>query len=403
VSAQPNAAGWRRDVPVIGLISLAHGGSHFFHLVLPPLFPFLIRDMDVSYADLGLMMSLFFATSGLLQVVAGFLVDRLGAERILIGGLVCLGTGCLIAANATGYPALLVAAVIMGTGNSVFHPADYAILSEHVDGSRLGRAYSAHTIGGSIGWALAPLAMTTIATAYDWRTALTVASVIGFTIALLVFRRRARLRIRRRSVAASDNRALDASMLMQASILLCFAFFTLQAFVIMGIQGFMPLALFELYDIDLVTAAALLTTFLIGSAAGTLAGGIVADRQVGLKPTIIAGYLSSGLGLLLVGLIAMPIGLVFALIAIAGGLQGLTTPSRDLLVRAATPPEQLGRVFGFVYSGLDLGGTVAPYLIALLFDGGRAGWYFPLLAAVTALTASTVINVDPAKAAGRAR
>lgn len=403
MSAQPNAAGWRRDVPVIGLISLAHGGSHFFHLVLPPLFPFLIRDMDVSYADLGLMMSLFFATSGLLQVVAGFLVDRLGAERILIGGLVCLGTGCLIAANATGYPALLVAAVIMGTGNSVFHPADYAILSEHVDGSRLGRAYSAHTIGGSIGWALAPLAMTTIATAYDWRTALTVASVIGFTIALLVFRRRARLRIRRRSVAASDNRALDASMLMQASILLCFAFFTLQAFVIMGIQGFMPLALFELYDIDLVTAAALLTTFLIGSAAGTLAGGIVADRQVGLKPTIIAGYLSSGLGLLLVGLIAMPIGLVFALIAIAGGLQGLTTPSRDLLVRAATPPEQLGRVFGFVYSGLDLGGTVAPYLIALLFDGGRAGWYFPLLAAVTALTASTVINVDPAKAAGRAR
>ena len=148
----------QRDLPVIGLIGAAHFSSHFFQLVLPPLFPLLKDTLGVGYTELGLLMTAFFATSGLCQTPAGFLVDRVGAARVLIGGMALLSSGAVLAAFAPGYLALLPVAVVMGLGNSVFHPADYAILARRVSPARTARAFSIHTVGGTLGWAMAPVA-----------------------------------------------------------------------------------------------------------------------------------------------------------------------------------------------------------------------------------------------------
>lgn len=384
------ATPWRQDIPIIGTIGLAHAGSHFCHLILPPLFPFIVADIGLTYVQLGLVMSVFFAVSGLLQVIAGFCVDRLGADRILGAGLTLLGIGALVAATANGFEQMLLGAVLLGIGNSVFHPADYAILGYHVSSGRLGRAFSIHTIGGSIGWATAPPLMTLIAFSFDWRVALIVASTAGFGLALLILLMRDKLSIPQ--TTKSNDRRIDLSFLRERPVLMCFLFFTLQAFVIMSLQSFLPVALNDLFSVSMTTAALMLSGFLLGTSAGTLLGGIVADRNINQEFAIILGYGLSGVCLFLIGTITMPHWALFVMLALAGAFKGFTTPSRDLLIRSVAGPARVGSVFGVVYSGLDLGGTIAPYATALLFDAEQPGWFFPMLAAMTMMTILTVIG-----------
>lgn len=382
------AGTWRDDAPVIAIIGVAHAGSHFCHLILPPLFSFIVLDIELSYVQLGLVMSVFFGTSGLLQVIAGFCVDRLGATRILVAGLVALGSGALLAATADSFAHMILAGIFLGIGNSVFHPADYAILGHHVSSGRLGRAFSVHTIGGSIGWMLAPPLMTFLALAYDWRIALVVASLIVFAVALSILLLHSRLAIP--GQPPSQSKRLDLSFLRELAILMCFLFFVLQAYVVIALQSFLPIALNEIYTIDLATAALLLSTFLLGSTIGTLIGGFAADARIGQQTAIFAGYGVSAFCLFLLGLMALPVIVQFALLAVAGAGAGFTTPSRDLLIRAVAGPKRIGRVFGVVYSGLDLGGTLAPYATALLFSAGYAHLFLPLMAVMTVLTIATV-------------
>ncbi|MFO1039383.1 MAG: MFS transporter [Geminicoccaceae bacterium] len=385
-----------RDVRVVGLVGVAHGGSHFFQLVLPPLFPLLKVAFGVDYLQLGLVMTVFFATSGLCQTPAGFLVDRVGAARVLAGGLFCLGTGALIASSAPSYIFLLPAAAVLGLGNSVFHPADYSILSHHVDPTRMARAFSVHTIGGTIGWALAPVVMAGLASLYSWRLALAVVGVLGLGIALSILLNRTELETPSHATRAAETDKAAASIravLLSAPILMCFAYFALQASAMVGLQSFMPLALVKLWHLPLVAATATVTTYMIGSAAGTLVGGILADRS-GQHQRIIAGGIAfSALAVLAVGTVAMPVPALLGMTAIAGALAGMTTPSRDMLVRAAAPKGSSGKVFGFVYSGLDLGATLTPAAIGLMLDHDLPQAMFVAVAIVMALTIFTAVNV----------
>ena len=147
----------RRDFTIIGLIGLAHGTSHFFHMLLPPLFPAFIRDFGLSYSELGLLVTLFFVISGIGQALAGFLVDRIGARPVLFAALSCFVLASIAAATAQGYAGLMVAAALAGLGNSPFHPADFTILNKRVSAPRLGHAFSVHGITGNLGWACAPV------------------------------------------------------------------------------------------------------------------------------------------------------------------------------------------------------------------------------------------------------
>ncbi len=389
----------RHDARIVAIVAAAHGGSHYFHLVLPPLFPLLKSAFGVGYAELGLLLSALFLTSGLCQTPAGFLVDRLGAARVLAAGLACLGCGGLLAGLAPGYSTLLAAAVLIGLGNSVFHPADYAILGHHVAPRRMARAFSIHTVGGTIGWAVAPVLVAGIAALASWRAALLFSGCVGLGLAALVVANRGRLETpaHRAPPQASAGGALagHARLFASAPILVCFLFFALQATSFVALQGFMPLSLHQLFALDMVAATATVTFFMIGSAAGTMAGGVVADRSGNHQRIIVGGLALAAVILALVGRIAMPTPVLLAAVALAGALAGATTPSRDMLVRAAAPPGASGKVFGFVYSGLDLGATVTPALVGGLLDAGHPGAVFVLVPTVMALSILTVTTLSP--------
>jgi MFS family permease len=390
--------GLKRDIRVIGVVGAAHGGSHFFHLVLPPLFPWLREAFDVSYTELALVMTVFFAVSALAQAAAGFVVDRIGAAKVLTFGLASLGVGAVLIAMAPGYWALPPAAILLGLGNSVFHPADYAILNHHITPNRMARAFSVHTVGGTLGWALAPLVMASSAALVSWRFALVLAAVIALLLTLLVLFSRRQLETpkQQRNTDAADRRQQRGALIglfLSGPILLCFAYFALQASGFLAVQSFMPLALHELFGTPMVIATGTITAFMLGSAMGTLVGGVIADASGRFQLMIAIGLALSACCLLLVGYVPMEPALLFGVLAIAGSLQGTTTPARDMLVRSATPPGSTGKVFGFVYSGLDLGATVMPLVMGWLLDHGHAQAFFPLVAAVTLLTILTATSI----------
>lgn len=384
-----------QDLRIIGVVGIAHGGSHFFHLVLPPLFPLLKTAFGVSYTELGLLMSVFFAASGLLQTPAGFLVDRIGAARVLAAGLLLLGLGGILASLAPSFALLLPATVLMGLGNCVFHPADYAILGHHVAPSRMARAFSVHTVGGTIGWAIAPVFVAAVAALASWRVALLLSGLIGLLLAAMVLAHRDILETpaHRASAAAEGARVRPLQVFTSGAILLCFVFFALQATSFIALQSFMPLALHQLYGLEMVIATATVTAFMIGSAAGTMAGGVLADRSGRHQGIIVGGLALAALLLFLIGRVELPAPLVLAVVAMAGALAGLTTPSRDMLVRAAAPAGASGKVFGFVYSGLDLGATLTPVLIGTLLDAGQPSALFVLVPAVMLLSILTATTI----------
>ncbi len=399
--------GLKRDIRVIGVVGAAHGGSHFFHLVLPPLFPWLREAFDVSYTELALVMTVFFAVSALAQAAAGFVVDRIGAAKVLTFGLASLGVGAVLIAMAPGYWALPPAAILLGLGNSVFHPADYAILNHHITPNRMARAFSVHTVGGTLGWALAPLVMASSAALVSWRFALVLAAVIALILTLLVLFSRRQLETpkQQRTTNAADRRQERGALValfLSGPILLCFAYFALQASGFLAVQSFMPLALHELFGTPMIIATGTITAFMLGSAMGTLIGGVIADASGRFQLMIAVGLALSAGCLLLVGYVPMQPALLFGVLAIAGSLQGTTTPARDMLVRSATPPGSTGKVFGFVYSGLDLGATVMPLVMGWLLDHGHAQAFFPLIAAVTLLTILTATSIPNRRAAAPA-
>ena len=382
-----------RDLSVIGLVGAAHFGSHFFQLVLPPLFPWLKGAFGVGYTELGLVMTLFFATSGIAQAFAGVVVDRVGALPVLVVGKILLAGGAILAAFAPSYEALLPIAVAMGLGNSVYHPADYSILSHKVAPRRLARAYSIHTIGGTLGWAAAPVLMVALATAFSWRVALLTSGITALFLAGLLVLNRDRLRIPAAAPATAGRAPVRTSIYLAVPVLACFAYFALASVALSAVQAFLPLTLNKLYGTSIVVGSVGVTCYMVGSAVGTLAGGFIADHSGRLQGIIIGGIAGATLVVLLLALVPMPDPLILVTAAAIGALSGVTTPSRDLLVRSAAPEGATGKVFGFVYSGLDLGGAVTPAVIGALLDHGQPRMVLLLVAASMALTILTVTNI----------
>ena len=388
----------RQDARVIGLVSLAHLASHFFSLALPPLFPVFKDEFGVPYVAFGLLITLFYSTSAIGQASAGFLVDRVGALPVLLAGLALEAGAVGLGAFATSYRALLPVAVLAGLGNCVFHPADYAILNSSVDARRLGRGYSVHSICGNVGWALAPPFVVGLSGLFGWRVALLAASGVGFAIALLVAGQHGAFRDHREGAGGRARRAGEgvaggARVLLTAPLLSAFAYFAFLATAQVGLQTFMVSALVALYAAPLAVATGALTGFLLGSSAGILTGGFVADRTQRHDAVAVLGMLACGAFTLVVASVAPPLGLVAGVTACAGFSMGLTAPSRDMLIRGVTPTGASGKVFGFVYSGLDLGSSTTPIVFGWLLDRGEPRTVFVVAAALMAATAATVVQL----------
>ena len=375
-----------RDVKVIGLVGSAHVVSHFFQLALPPLFPILKDDLGVSYAALGLLSTVFFIASAVTQPAMGFLVDRIGARRVLIIGITLLGLSYLMMGLLPTYPAFIVLAAIGGVGNSVFHPADYSILTASVSERRLGRAYSAHTVGGNVGWTLAPIVMIALATVIGWQSALISIGIAGLALGAFLTWRGSLLRdesdAHRRSEGDGDggSRTTGFAFLFNASILASFIFFMFLAMGQFGIQSFSVTALNTVYGVDLALAGSALTTYLAAGAIGTIVGGIAADRVRDPGMIVAVTFAITMLIFVAMGGLELPFWAMFTGFALTGFAMGVAMPSRDLIVKRATPAGATGRVFGFVYSGLDIGGTITPVLFGTFMDLGRPHWLYHTVA-----------------------
>jgi MFS transporter, FSR family, fosmidomycin resistance protein len=370
----------RADFTVIGLIGLAHGTSHFFHMLLPPLFPAFIRDFGLSYSQLGLLVTLFFAISGVGQALSGFVVDRFGARPVLMLALGCFVAAALAASSAQGYGGLMLAAALAGLGNSPFHPADFTILNKRVSQPRLGHAFSVHGISGNLGWALAPVVLIGVSElAGSWRVAFVVAALWALAVLVLLALQRDHIDDRqgawaheRTNTAAASAAALEHPMafLKLPSVWLCFSFFFWSTAALSAIQSFAGPALSTMYGLPLSATAFVVTGYMVCGAVGMVVGGFVAARVQALEKTIAGCMAAAAALLLLVGTGWLPAWLAMVVAALAGAGTGLAGPSRDMLIKRAAPPGATGRVYGTVYSGLDVGFALAAPVFGALMDHG---------------------------------
>jgi len=384
----------REDAKTIGLVALAHGLSHFFQISTAVLFPLIKSDLGVSYAALGATVGLYYTVSGVCQTLAGFAVDRFGARRVLFTGLSLAVAGVLVASLAQNFALLLAAAVVGGVGNSVFHPVDFTILNARVSKPRLGYAFSWHGIAGYLGFAAAPAYGIAMATAFDWRAALAGAAAIGAVIVALLATQRATLGA---APVRAQHGAPALAALAQPPVLMCFGYFVMLGVAFIAVQTFGIAAMVSLYGASVALASAALTASLVGAATGVFLGGFVAVRVGRHDLVAVAGMAMSASVMLLVASGAPPAAALPLLLAASGFASGLTNPSRDLIVRAATPAGATGKVYGFVYSGLDAGSIAAPVLFGWLLDRGSPSGVFYAVVAALALSILTVLRL-PARA-----
>ena len=387
------------DVRLVAGVSAAHFVSHFYMLVLPPLFAFVRADYAVTYTEIGLALTVFNTVSAVAQTPAGFLIDRINARFALIAGLIVGAAGFAIAAAVNSYWVLIFAFGLVGLGNTVYHPADYALLSRHVAPARISQAYSVHTFAGMLGSAAAPAAVLLMHGAYGWRGAFLGAAALGLVAAfVLVFTPGGEAHPPAGKPAA-DTGPTDWRLLLTAPILVNFLFFLIYAFASTGLQNFSVVALDQLYGTSPITANTALSGYLLLSALGVLIGGWMAGRITHHRFIAALGLSVTAVTALLIGSFDLGVSLLVLVMALAGLCGGMVMPSRDLIVREVTPPGSFGKVFAFVTTGYHIAGILAPLVFGALLDHGEPRAIFMAVTAFTVLAICAVACVPRRRAA----
>jgi len=379
-------------VRVVGAVSAAHFVSHYYFIALAPLIPFVRDEYRVSYTEIGLVFAVFNIVTAVFQIPAGFLVDRLGARLPLILGLIIGATTFVVAGIVDSFWVMIAMFAVAGIGNTVYHPADYAWLSQQVPSDRIGQAFSVHTFAGMMGSAVAPASLLLMQSLWGWRGAFIGAGVLGLAVAILV------LLVREGPPAvtgtgahrSSDKPDVGWTLLFSTPILLNVGFFILLAMMSSGLYNYSAVALGALHGTPITTANAALTGNLLFTAAGVLIGGLVVVRTKRHGMVAIVGLTATALPIALIGVGDLgAVGLIAAM-SLAGLFSGLIMPSRDMIVRDVTPPGSFGKVFGFVSNGFNIGGIVSPPIFGAVMDHGSPRMVFLLVAAFSLLAIVTV-------------
>ena len=395
-AAPPPSKDWR----IISLIGTGHFLSHFYMLCLAPLFPLWREEFGVSYTALGLSIAAMGVVTAVLQTPVGFLVDRHGARRFLVGGTLLMALSISAMALAPNYPTILLLAVLSGIGNSVIHPADYAILAGSINKSRMGRAFAMHTLTGNLGFAAAPPAIAALALLIGWREALLLVGLLGLpVVGAILWQSR---------ILADQPKAREAkpgeggvAMLMTRPMLLFFTFFLLSAMAGSAIQAFAIPVMNKLWGLPLAMGSVLLTGYFSGNILGVLVGGWFADRSKQHGVFVVVLTLVAMALILVLGMVPLPGLGAIGVAALAGLALGASRTPRDVMVKDAAPPGQIGKVFGFISAGLPLGGALTP-AVGMLLDAGRPELVLPLVACLLGLSLLCMGTAAGASRAARA-
>jgi MFS transporter, FSR family, fosmidomycin resistance protein len=392
--ALPQRSGWSRDTKVIALVAAVHFVSHVHIMLLPPILGEVKQAFGVEYTEIALAITAFNIASALLQTPAGFLVDRIGPRLMLIAGLTVGAAAIVAAALLPGYWLFIIAYALLGVANTVYHPADYSILSAAVDGRKIGKAFSIHTFAGYLGSGVTPALVLGCAALWGWRGAFLVAAGLSFAAALLVIVAGGILprTVRKPMEPTKAESKVGLELLLSSAILRNLLFFFCIGMANGGIQVYTVVGLGALFGTPASVANIALSGFLLFSAAGVILGGVIADRTPHHERVAAVGFACTSVMAILMAWVNMPAAVLIAVMSLGGLLNGVIQPSRDMMVRAVTPAGSFGKVFGFVSTGFNFGGIVAPLLYGSLMDRGEPRAIFMivlvfiLLALVTAIT-----------------
>lgn len=383
---------WR----VVGPVCAAHFVSHYYMIMLAPLFAFVRADYGVSYTDLALALTAFNVVSALLQTPAGFLVDRYGPRFVLIAGVAFGAVAFAVAGLVHSFAIFVAMYALAGLGNTVYHPADYSLLAHHSAPARLGHIFAFHTFAGILGAAVAPATLLAMESRFGWRGAYVGAAILGFAVLAILLAQRPgpdqEWAAKRHHGGRSEDRLASGEwrLLFSPPIILNLCFFILLS-LMGGLNTFLVVALGALYGTSNTLANVALTGLLTLNAFGVLVGGVLASRTERHVAVAAFGLAAAGIATVLIGLINFsPVALVL-MASLSGFFVGVTPPSRDMLVRAATPPGAIGRVFGFVSTGFNIGAAIAPVVYGHFMDGGEPRVVFVFSAACSILCIGTVV------------
>jgi MFS family permease len=382
----------------LSLISIAHWVSHYYLFLLPMLFPFLKQQLGVGYIELGLVITVSGVVSALTQTPLGYIVDHLGARKILLLGICLHGGAFILLAFHLTYSWLIGCAVLLGIANSVYHPADYAILSEHIDDARMGRAYAIHAFAGFLGGAMTPAIAAALVMTVGGGGALIVSGAMGLLIALLLIAMGvpdAGGKHRREGAAAATKVSVLTPTLIMLTI-----FFMLLGLSSAGINNFGLVALMNGYGESFSTANIALTAFLGASAIGVLSGGFLADRTRRHGQVAAVCFIMEAAITLLIAAVTLPPVLLVAAMTAAGFLGGIIVPSRDMLVRNAAPAGAAGRAFGLVSTGFNFSWILSPILFGWIMDQNMPRWVFGASACFMIITVLLALWTDRKAAPG---
>jgi len=385
---------------IVGAVSAAHFVSHYYILLLAPLLPFVRAEYGVSYVEIGVALAAFNVVSTVLQTPVGFLVDWLGARILLIAGLAIGASAFTVAGLVDSFWVMVAMFALAGVGNTVYHPADYALLSHHVPSDRIGQAFSVHTFAGMLGSAVAPASLLLMQSLWGWRGAFVGAGILGLAVAavLLAMHENPDAKITVAPRDADANVAVGWRLLLSPPILLNLVFFVLLAMLSGGTNNYSVVALGALYGTSVTTANAALSGNLLLSAIGVLIGGVLVVRTTRHGLVATAGLAGIALFIALVAQIDLGSLALVAAMSAAGFCSGVIMPSRDMIVREVTPPGSFGKVFGFVTTGFNIGGIISPLIFGAIMDHGSPKLVFLLVAALSLIAIVTVATL-PRRAA----
>ncbi|MEY3445772.1 MAG: hypothetical protein RIR45_527 [Pseudomonadota bacterium] len=389
----PTAVPLKQDAGIIGLVGLAHASSHFAHLLLPLLFPVFKEEFGLNYSQLGLLMTTFFVVSGIGQASAGFVVDRLGARPLLFVAMGIFVVACMAASMVTGYSGLLLVAALAGLGNATFHPVDFTILNQRVSAPRLGYAFSAHGLTGNLGWAAAPVFFAGMGALVGWRNAYVAAALMYVAVLLLLVVQRDKLStevVRRDPQVHAEH---DMAFMKLPVVWWCFGFFFLSTMTLAVVQSYSVSILKAMHGVSFEAATLTLTAYMLCGAVGMFVGGFIAARSAN-NDRVVAMAMAAGAALLaLCGAGLLGATATMVVLAATGFAVGIGGPSRDMMIKKATPKGATGRVYGLVYSGLDTGFAVSPIVFGVFMDRGWFGATLLGAAAVLLLSVVAALGV----------